>query len=44
MIHISICSKWDGAAWLLWELENMVLTDDITLWLPRLLAQMKTML
>lgn len=34
MIHISICSKLDGSAWLLWEQESILLTDDITLWLP----------
>lgn len=33
-IHISICSEPDGAAWLLWEQESILLTDDITLWLP----------
>lgn len=33
-IHISICWKPDGAAWLLWEQESILLTDDITLWLP----------
>lgn len=34
MIHISICSEPDGSVWLLWEHENILVTDDIKLWLP----------
>lgn len=34
MIRIVVFSKLHGAAWLLRDQENMLLTDNIMLWLP----------
>lgn len=34
MIHISICLEPDSTAWLLWEQDSILVTDDIKLWLP----------